>query len=1128
MMAVINGQAAIVEEFFNNRNSKKEINFQKTLRDTKQTLPFLLFLHCPSIRPGVLLKRKDLKKEDLNAIDSKGNTALMACCLANCRETVRLLLSSKAATERHLFDLSIKNSYGRTALHILVMNGDKFNTRLLLNLLEDSGDSLNSVDSHDLTPLMCAFNRGCYDVFDAIINHPKAKTKVKWELKDPKGKTVKQLDDEVKTIRREQKAASIPVPIPKIERTPSPKRNFQDEMNKIYKTSQNGLEKKGNAPNPANSLKRSEPEKPKVEKIKSPEKSKIEDKKISNGVHSNGDLKNGKEEEVDDGPSISELRKSWRKNESAEERRAAIEAEITTDSLLEDLMKKAEQKVKESKPETKETDYITEEMNEEINWALQMKREQAEVNNRHNDKEKVPEETKKEKTLTQYDKMKLLKEEKEKEAEEQKKLSQPSDAEKMANIYQAMEKKADAKKAAKDKRLEPERLRKEEQSIEDAMSEEIQWALEQKRQAADEQKSRADETENERKKKNLEDKEDKRIMDGIKSKNKSKADEETERLRRLEEEKEKLASVQKEVERKIAERKEAQALKAKALIEEDDSLAKLPRWKREKLQKEKEAKAAKDAEDELQERMTEELEWAENLKNQSNVITPKEPPTINSSDSNKLKLEQQQKEKEKKEAEAKLIAQKVEAAAKERDKNPTAADLDRRRQEDLEIQEAMAEEVQWALDQKRQQAEEAKAKEDEEKAHLKAKQNAEEEDKKIMTGISQKKKQQEEKETKAKEEQEAKLLVERERKKSAEKALVEKKKMEELEKKTLEKIESAKNEAEKQKQDKLKKDHERLKREEEERKHHLDEELKWAEEARLQEELEKKENERKAKEKLEAEIKAKADAEREKRRQLALQQEKEMLEKLEKAAAEKLRVQKEEEELKIKKEQEAWEKMPKWKKDKILRERRASSTVSSQNDSPNIEATKPMVETNKVEEEDRTGIDISAIWNASITKASGNGGVPELAVTKTVEEAPKVEEEATDKFSEWLKQELHQAGGTPGEVRPPPPVRRKSKEQKKKEEDVEDGSSVAAVRPNRRSRVEEMTTELVAPDEPAKSPVPARRMRKSPLPPSPAPIASKGDISNLIDQSSELDDPETRAELMMIIQAFILEKRGKL
>merc|ERR1719382_869340 len=58
------------------------------------------------------------------------------------------------------------------------------------------------------------------------------------------------------------------------------------------------------------------------------------------------------------------------------------------------------------------------------------------------------------------------------------------------------------------------------------------------------------------------------------------------------------------------------------------------------------------------------------------------------------------------------------------------------------------------------------------------------------------------------------------------------------------------------------------------------------------------------------------------------EKEKEMLENLEKAAKEKLRVEKEEEELRVKKEQEAWEKMPRWKKDKILRERRASSSTT--------------------------------------------------------------------------------------------------------------------------------------------------------------------------------------------------------
>ena len=48
------------------------------------------------------------------------------------------------------------------------MNNDKYNVRLILNLLEDCGDSLNSDDQNDLTPLMLAFNKGHYEVFEAI------------------------------------------------------------------------------------------------------------------------------------------------------------------------------------------------------------------------------------------------------------------------------------------------------------------------------------------------------------------------------------------------------------------------------------------------------------------------------------------------------------------------------------------------------------------------------------------------------------------------------------------------------------------------------------------------------------------------------------------------------------------------------------------------------------------------------------------------------------------------------------------------------------------------------------------------------------------------------------------------
>ena len=95
----------------------------------------------------------------------------------------------------------------------------------------------------------------------------------------------------------------------------------------------------------------------------------------------------------------------------------------------------------------------------------------------------------------------------------------------------------------------------------------------------------------------------------------------------------------------------------------------------------------------------------------------------------------------------------------------------------------------------------------------------------------------------------------------------------------------------------------------------------------------------------------------------------------------------------------------------------------------------------------------------------------------------------------------------------------------------EEENDEAVVRPNRKSRVDDSNTE-----EPPKSPVAAaRKTRRSPLP-APTLAASlaassspsKVDLANLIEQSSELEEEDARAELMMIIQAFFLEKRGKL
>ena len=132
----------------------------------------------------------------MNALDYHGNTPLLKCALQDSRDTVRRLLSSKAAIERHMLDLSVQNMYGRNALHYLVLNKDKHNVKLFLNIIEDSKDALNAVDCYNMSPLMYCLSKDYMDVAETIINHPKAQGKLKPENADAQGKTILHLTAE--------------------------------------------------------------------------------------------------------------------------------------------------------------------------------------------------------------------------------------------------------------------------------------------------------------------------------------------------------------------------------------------------------------------------------------------------------------------------------------------------------------------------------------------------------------------------------------------------------------------------------------------------------------------------------------------------------------------------------------------------------------------------------------------------------------------------------------------------------------------------------------------------------------------------------------------------------------------
>ena len=80
--------------------------------------------------------------------------------------------------------------YGKNVLHHLVINRDKHNIKLFLNILEDSGDALNAVDCQGMSPLMYCLVKNYIEEAEVILSHPKAQNKLKLENADSDGKTL--------------------------------------------------------------------------------------------------------------------------------------------------------------------------------------------------------------------------------------------------------------------------------------------------------------------------------------------------------------------------------------------------------------------------------------------------------------------------------------------------------------------------------------------------------------------------------------------------------------------------------------------------------------------------------------------------------------------------------------------------------------------------------------------------------------------------------------------------------------------------------------------------------------------------------------------------------------------------
>ena len=164
-----------------NKTAKKLIDFTSSLIDTKETITHLLLQYAPFVPPKFVLKRKDLTKEIINAVNANGETPLLHVASRNNMHTVRHILNAKAVKEGQMLDLGARNSKdGKTLLHYLVENKDEENFRTILDREELTSEVANIPDNEGKTPMIYCLTKGSPYMARDILVHPTAKDKFRY------------------------------------------------------------------------------------------------------------------------------------------------------------------------------------------------------------------------------------------------------------------------------------------------------------------------------------------------------------------------------------------------------------------------------------------------------------------------------------------------------------------------------------------------------------------------------------------------------------------------------------------------------------------------------------------------------------------------------------------------------------------------------------------------------------------------------------------------------------------------------------------------------------------------------------------------------------------------------------
>ena len=589
MTAVAAGQPDIVLSWINNINSAGDVTSMLTIQNSAGLNLFMLVIKNLT---GIVIE-KFINAVDLTVCidqkDKEGTNALLQLCILEKWSPVKQLLSNPNIDEIAM-DVHPTDKLGSSAL-VLVLVAKTQAERQAQNfkvkndsqnekMYQREADRLWSIVELLVTKERDLHGMNLTTGRDAGVKCIKQQLECNRKIRTPVPEEV--LQEFTKLYNVVFKAKKKPVPPPEVKVQPKKPQvsSFQEKMNNIYKDAN-----KDERTQILDSLKLERATK--IEKVK-PNYNDLEwecdDEPILNKIKNNNDIEkdNGIKKHLvkpieieesppkDNEPSVDEIRALWKQNRNKNKEIETKKEEFNSSDYFDSLLKKHEKTTGPERPVDIEDQELAERMNEEIVWALQQKQE-AELAARP----VTPPPKKLSADALKTQEILRVK-------EEMRKNEQKRAEEMRINEQKRAEKAAPAKIKKKElnfmdlvdkpRKVNPKVLKaqeeKEIQELENAINEEIRWAMEEKKRIEDERNIKLGIT--------VQPKQVKNTIEVVETKPKPNevdmSKNEEDRKRKMSEERQRLERLQREAEEMIRKAKQTQIVKKPEEVKEEEDL----------------------------------------------------------------------------------------------------------------------------------------------------------------------------------------------------------------------------------------------------------------------------------------------------------------------------------------------------------------------------------------------------------------------------------------------------------------------------------------------------------------------------------------------------------------------------